>query len=130
MKRFRNHVRLASAIACLPLILGASLPHVMAGPGQWEVSKTSNGAGDKLCLPDPAVLMQWEHRTKQCTRTVVTSTLDRAEVHYSCAGGGFGTSRVEVLTSRSIRIQTQGIADKLPFGYVIHARRVGSCAAH
>ena len=103
---------------------------MLVGPGEWEVSKTSGGASEKLCLTDAAMLMQWEHRTRQCSRSIDTSTLDRAEVHYSCVGGGFGTSRVEVLTPRSIRVQTQGIADGLPFGYVINARRIGFCAPH
>ena len=130
MQRSFHFVRLAIVAACLPLVLGASLPQAMAGPGEWEIGRTPSGPGERVCLPDAAMLMQWEHRGKQCERTVVTSTLDRAEVHYSCARGGFGTSRVEMLTSRSVRIQTQGIADGLPFQYVIHARRVGSCAAH
>jgi len=49
-------------------------------------------------------------------------------VHYTCARGGFGRSKIDVLTPRSIRIETQGIADDLPFNYVIQARRVGECS--
>ena len=37
-------------------------------------------------------------------------------------------SKIDVLTPRSIRIETQGIADDLPFNYVIQARRVGECS--
>ena len=121
---------IAHLLACCAgagLLVAANLPHAMVGPGQWEISKTSGGGGEKICLPDPAILMQWEHRAKQCTRTIVTSSLDRAEMHYTCVGGGFGTSRVEVLTPRSIKVATQGIADGLPFGYVVHAHRVGAC---
>lgn len=120
----------AGACSIFALALaGASLPQAMAGPGEWEIAKSASQRGDKICLPDAGILMQWEHRTKQCTRTIGTSSLDRAEVHYSCADGGFGTSRVQVLTPRSIKVDTQGIADGLPFGYVLHARRVGACAA-
>jgi len=32
-----------------------------------------------------------------------------------------------LITPRSIRIETQGISDNLPFNYVIQARRVGDC---
>ena len=127
MESLRLFVRLSACFAGAGLLVAASLPHAMVGPGQWEVGKTSGGGGEKICLPDPAMLMQWEHRAKQCTRTIVTSSLDNAEVHYTCVGGGFGTSRVEVLTPRSIKVTTQGIADGLPFGYVLHARRVGAC---
>ena len=127
MESLRPFARLLACFAGVGLLVAASLPHAMVGPGQWEVGKTAGSGGEKICLPDPAMLMQWEHRAKQCTRTIVTSSLDNAEVHYTCVGGGFGTSRVEVLTPRSIKVTTQGIADGLPFGYVLHARRVGAC---
>ncbi len=102
----------------------------MVGPGEWEVSKTVGGSGEKLCLSDPGLLTQWEHRAKQCARVILSSSTDRAEVQYTCPGGGFGTSRVEVLTPRSIKVDMQGISDGYPFAYVIHARRVGPCESH
>ena len=118
-------------VACSAVVLaltGASLPQAMSGAGEWEVSKSASVRGDKVCLPDPAMLMQWEHRGERCSRTIVNSSLDRAQLSYTCTGTGFGTSRVEVLTPRSVRINTQGIARGLPFGYNLHARRVGNCA--
>ena len=121
--------RVGACVAIALLLGGASLPRAMAGPGEWEVGKTAGGRGERLCLPDPAILMQWEHRGKACTRTILNAAIDRADVQYSCSGGGFGTSRVEVLTPRSVKVTTQGIANGLPFGYVIHARRVGNCGA-
>ena len=127
MESLRPIARLSACLTGAGLLVAASLPHAMVGPGQWEIGKSASERGEKICLPDPAMLMQWEHRAKQCTRTIVTSSLDNAEVHYTCVGGGFGTSRAEVLTPRSIKVATQGIADGLPFGYVLHARRVGAC---
>ena len=127
MESLRPFARLSACFAGAGLLVAASLPHAMVGPGQWEIGKSASERGEKICLPDPAMLMQWEHRAKQCTRTIDTSSLDHAEVHYTCVGGDFGTSRVEVLTPRSIKVATQGIADGLPFGYVLHARRVGAC---
>ena len=120
-------VRQSACVAFFALLMGASLPQAMVGPGEWEIGKTASGRGERACLPDPAILMQWEHRARQCTRTVQNSSLDRAEVHYTCASGDFGTSRVQVLTPRSLKVDTQGIAGGLPFGYVIHARRIGNC---
>lgn len=120
-------VRVSACIALAGMLMGAGLPRAMVGPGEWEIGKTASGKGERVCLPDPALLMQWEHRARQCTRTIVNPALDRAEVHYTCVGGDFGTSRVRVLTPRSIKVDTQGIANGLPFGYVIHARRVGNC---
>ncbi len=124
----RSLVRVGACSALALLLGGASLPQAMAGPGEWEVGKTASERGEKVCLPDAAMLTQWEHRSKQCTRVIVTSSLDRAEVHYTCVGGGFGTSQVQVLTPRSVKVNTQGIADGLPFSYVVHARRAGACA--
>ena len=130
MESLRRSVRPALLAAGAGLLVGASLPQAMAGPGEWAIGKTAAEAGERLCLSDPAVLMQWEHRGKQCTRVIVTSSLDHAEVHYTCVGGGFGSSRVQVLTPRAIKIATQGISDGFPFAYSVHARRVGACPAH
>lgn len=127
MESFVSSVRLSACLAFAGVLVSASLPQAMVGPGEWEIGKTASGRGARICLPDPALLMQWEHRARRCTRTVDNGSLDRAEVHYSCEGGDFGTSRVQVLTPRSIKVHTQGIADGLPFGYVIHARRIGNC---
>ena len=51
----------------------------------------------------------------------------RAEIHYTCQSGAFGQSNVELLTPRSLRIETQGISDNAPFHYVLQARRLGNC---
>lgn len=124
--------RLARFGACAAIALavgGAGLPSAMIGPGEWQVSTTATGGGEKLCLSDPALLTQWEHRSKPCERIILSSSVDRAEVHYTCPGGGFGTSKVEELTPRSVRVDSQGIADGFPFARTIFAHRVGACPA-
>lgn len=123
-------LRLVVCAAFALLVGGASLPSAMVGPGEWEVSKSATGGGERVCLSDPAILMQWEHRTEQCDRDILSSSPDRAEVHYSCPGGGFGTSHVESLTPRSVRVDSQGIADRYPFALTIYAHRVGPCDPH
>lgn len=120
-------------LAALPVALalgGASLPQALHGSGLWEVSTKASGlGGSRHCLPDAAILTQWEHRQAQCTRVVLTATQERSDIQYTCPAGGFGTSKVQVLTPRSVRIETQGISGGLPFGYTVHARRVGVCQA-
>ncbi len=49
-------------------------------------------------------------------------------VDYSCGGAGFGHTKIDLITPRSLRIETQGVSDNLPFSYVLQARRVGDCA--
>jgi hypothetical protein len=96
--------------------------------GLWEISGAPDGNGlRRLCVADTAVLAQFEHRAQMCTRLVISDTPPSAVIHYTCAGGGFGRSKMTLLTPRSIRIETQGISDNLPFNYVIQARRVGDC---
>ena len=120
-------------LAAVPIALAvgaASLPEALHGGGLWEVSTKASGIGGaRHCLPDAAILTQWEHREAQCTRVVLTSAADRSEIQYTCPAGGFGTSKVQVLTPRSVRIETQGISGGLPFGYTVHARRLGLCQA-
>ncbi|MEP7315736.1 MAG: hypothetical protein ABI667_03480 [Sphingomicrobium sp.] len=126
--------RLALIMLAFPVAAGAmadaSLPSALHGSGLWEVGKSANGTGSqRRCLADPAILAQWEHLTDQCTRVVVSTGTSSSEVHYTCTNGGFGTSHIRLLTPRSVRIETQGIAKGYPFGYTLHARRIGNCPA-
>ncbi len=121
------------AVLTAGLALGAaSLPPVLMDPnGLWEVSRSATGAGgEKSCVPNAATLALWEHRAAKCTRTIISSTATEAVIHYTCQGKDFGHSSVKVITPRTLRIQTQGISQGLPFHYVLHARRVGNCPAH
>lgn len=121
----------AAAGAALVLLLGAAdRPSMLSkvSGGLWEVSVS--GRGDRvrrLCLADPAVLAQYEHRSDSCTRVVIRDNPTEAEIHYTCAGGGFGRSTVTLVTPRSLRIETQGISDQVPFHYVVQARRERAC---
>jgi hypothetical protein len=128
MMRFAPTFRVCALLFAAAALGGAALPAALAGGGEWSISTNATGTkGSKHCLADAAILTQWEHRRAQCTRVVLSGTQDRADVQYTCTGGGFGHSKVQVLTPRSVRIQTQGISNGLPFGYTIHARRLGAC---
>lgn len=122
---------LVAAAAALLSVGAAQRPTALAptSGGLWEIS----GAPDakippRLCVADPAVLAQYEHRGDACTRVVISDTPPSAVIHYTCAGRGFGRSKLTLITPRSIRIETQGISGDLPFNYVLQARRVGDCA--
>ena len=99
-----------------------------AQPGLWDISQSATGTNaTRLCLADPAVLAQWEHRAASCTRTQISEKANMVTFEYRCVGGGFGRSDVTLLTPRSLRLETQGISGGLPFGYKLYARRVGMC---
>ena len=126
-------------IVCAALALGAvwlaaSGPPIdsplHARAGLWEVSRSATGAAaERVCLADPMLLTQWEHRGGACTRVIISEQGATARVQYTCTGGGFGQSEIMLLTPRSLRVSTQGIADGLPFAYALHARRIGNCPA-
>ncbi|WP_265563412.1 DUF3617 domain-containing protein [Sphingomicrobium arenosum] len=105
-------------------------PHLLSKveAGLWEVSKPgSRMAPRRICLADVSMLAQFEHLGNQCTRMTVSEEGNNALMRYTCARGGFGSSEVQVVTPRSLRIVTQGIKEGLPFHDTLHARRIGAC---
>jgi hypothetical protein len=114
------------------LLVAANVPRALAPAmgGMWEVSQNAAGHDPtKICVPSPEVLAQFEHRQGRCTRVVIRDSGNLAEIHYTCADGGFGRSAVTLLTPRSLTIDTQGISGGLPFHYKLYARRMGDCGA-
>jgi hypothetical protein len=129
----KNSVRLA-LLGLLPLpaavLVAATAPRALlpAMGGLREVSRTADGHGaQRICVPSPVLLAQYEHRNGRCQRTVIRDVGSQAEISYTCSDGGFGQSKVTLLTPRTMRIETQGISGNLPFHYQLHARRVGDC---
>ena len=120
---------LAGGLVLLALT-GAARPLVLAkaSGGSWEIEGVPGApARQRLCVADPALLAQFEHRGTSCTRVVIRDGPSSAEVHYTCAGGGFGQTTITQLTPRSLRVETQGISRNAPFHYTFQARRMGNC---
>ena len=125
-----SRVSRLSLIAVAAVLVAAGLPQALAGAagGLWEVGRSADGKdAQKMCLPDPTVLAQWEHRGARCTRVVISDQGTRARFHYTCSNGGFGDTEMTMITPRTLRVMTQGISDNYPFAYTLHARRVGDC---
>src|SRR5262245_32445774 len=118
-------IGLAASVALTASVLvAATVPRALAPAvgGLWEVSRSATGHDPtRVCVPSPVVLAQFEHRQGRCTRTVVKDSGSTAQIHYSCAGGGFGQSDMTLVTPRSLTIDTQGISGGLPFHYKIYA---------
>ena len=98
-------------------------------PGLWQLQAIGNSRikPRSICLGDPAVLIQLEHREANCSRVVVVNEPQSLTVHYVCPINGFGQTSVRVETPRYARIETQGIAANAPFSYQVELRRLGPC---
>jgi hypothetical protein len=104
----------------------AGLSQAMAG--LWELSGVPGAkAPVRQCYGDIALLAQYEHRSNACARNVISENGTSAVIAYSCGNAGFGRSKIDIITPRSLRVETQGISGGLPFAYVLQARRVGDC---
>ena len=125
-------VATVAAGGAVVLLVAATRPTALAeaSPGLWEISGLPNArAAVRQCVSDTTLLARVEHREASCTQVVIRDQPSSAEIHYTCANGGFGRTKMTVLTPRSLRIETQGISANSPFNYVIQARRIGSCTA-
>ena len=115
---------LALTAAQRPAALGQT------APGLWEISGLPGAkVPARQCVTDMALLARYEHRNRSCTAKVISDDTNKAVIEYSCGGAGFGHTKLEVITPRSLHIETQGVSDNLPFNYVLEARRVGDCPA-
>jgi hypothetical protein len=130
MDRLRVAGLVVAGVAAALVLTAAQRPAALAQtvPGLWEISGLP---GAKLpareCVADTAVLARYEHRSRSCTMKVISDSAISSVVEYSCGAAGFGHTKVDVITPRSLRIETQGVSDNLPFSYKLQARRVGDC---
>lgn len=127
---FMRKPLILAAVLALPATVAAAHPLGLArvAGGLWEISGVpGTRAPVRECVGNPMLLAQFEHRRRNCARTIVSNSAKSTVVSYSCGSGDFGRSKVDVLTPRALRIDTQGISDQLPFGYVLQAHRIGDC---
>jgi len=131
---FVRFLRPAAAGAILFLAIGASAPQrtplTALGTierGQWQL-KDVGGTVRKLCLGNPAALLQLRHPGQGCKQVVIENTSSTATVTYDCPGHGNGRTSVTVETARLIRVETSGIVDGMPFAGDYEGRKVGTCS--
>lgn len=111
--------------------VGAVGPRALApaAGGLWAVSPDATGRdAEQVCVASPKALALWEHRNGRCTPEIISDQGAVARIRYTCTDGGFGDTKVTLITPRTLRIETQGISGGLPFHYQRHARRMGDCA--
>lgn len=98
--------------------------------GRWELRTRGEDAGiQRLCLSDARRLIQLRHPAANCDRLIVDDNPNQVTVQYTCRGQGYGRTHIRRETSRLIQIDSQGIADGLPFSFAAEARRVGDCTS-
>lgn len=97
-------------------------------PGKWSlVSKDADFAARAICIGDPTALLQVRQPIPACSQFVIANDPTLTTVHYTCRGAGSGRTTVRVETPRLAQIDTQGIANGVPFDVHVEARRVGDC---
>jgi hypothetical protein len=97
--------------------------------GGWELRDRDGGPAQRICLPDARRLIQLRHPSAACERLIVDDGATEVTVQYTCRGRGYGRTHIRRETNRLLQIDTQGIADGLPFAYSAEARHVGNCPA-
>lgn len=95
-------------------------------PGSWTIT-LDDGTSRRMCLQDIEPLVQIAHAGPPCGRLIITDESDRATVHYTCPGAGWGRTSLLVETPRLVRINSQGIVGRAPFAFDAEARRTGEC---
>lgn len=97
--------------------------------GDWEMRFRDNDGGMKrICVKDGRKLIQLRHPGEKCRRVVVDDSETEVTVQYTCPGDGYGRTRIRRESSRLVQIDSQGIANGLPFAFAAEARRVGECS--
>jgi len=96
--------------------------------GRWLVRDLDADVDrQSLCVGDPVLLAQIEHRGPPCAREIIESGPTGGTIRYTCRGRGFGHSTLRVETPRLVKIHTQGINGARPFAFRAEARRIGDC---
>ncbi len=97
-------------------------------PGQWEVrDRDLSGSRSRMCLENGRRLIQIRHMRETCRSFTVQDTAAAVTVHYTCPGNGYGQTSVRYENPQLVQLETQGIAQGLPFNVRAEVRRVGSC---
>lgn len=125
-------------VAALGLASGAAFAQPAAAPtltamravapGSWSLRVPGAAeAARESCFADTAAFLRLRLRTDQCSRFVIEDSPRIATVHYTCPGIGHVRTTIHVDTPRSLRIESEGIADGMPFSDAYEARRIGNC---
>ncbi len=95
--------------------------------GRWDLRMRDPALpSEQLCIRDGQQLIQLRHRRHSCERFVVADEPNDVTVHYTCRGNGYGRTHIRRLSDHLVQIETQGIADGLPFNFAAEGRWLGA----
>ncbi|MDT9014147.1 hypothetical protein RQP55_12015 [Novosphingobium sp. APW14] len=98
-------------------------------PGRWEIRlRDGSRRSYPICLNSGHKFIQLRHEGLNCERLIVDDRDDLITVQYTCRGRGYGRTSVRRETNRLVQIETQGIAEGLPFEFAAEARHTGDCS--
>lgn len=96
--------------------------------GNWQLRmRGAGGDVESICIDNARKLIQLRHKSDRCSSVIVDDTQTEVTVQYTCPGRGYGRTHIRRETSRLAQIDSQGIANGLPFAFAAEARRVGDC---
>lgn len=95
--------------------------------GEWTLKQRDSDISKKVCLGDPAKLLQIEHSRATCSRYIIQDTPGSIRVSYKCGSSDHGVTTIKRESSGLIQIQSQGIKANAPFSLNFEGRRTGTC---
>ena len=131
MTRGRRFIVAIAAGAAALALAGAAKPPALSAvkAGMWELSGLpGTHAPAHVCIADVQQLTRYEHRARSCTGKVISDNGRSTVIEYTCDNDDFGSTKIDVITPRTIKVSTQGISDSLPFNYTLNGHRIGECA--
>lgn len=97
--------------------------------GEWTVEFRDGRPARKICVKTGDEFIQLRHSQSGCNRFVIDDSPTRVTVQYTCRGDGYARTDIRRESSRLVQIESQGIAEGVPFQFAAEARRTGNCSA-
>lgn len=131
-RKFGRLLAVAGAAATLGTGVAIAQPARLAmldglTKGEWTLRYRDGAPSRKVCVKSGRELIQIKHRQPNCSRFVVEDGASESTVQYTCPGNGYGRTSIRRETATLVQIESQGIADGLPFQLSAEARRTGDC---
>ncbi|BBC71586.1 conserved hypothetical protein [Altererythrobacter sp. B11] len=95
--------------------------------GGWLLRIRDDGSERRICVRDGREFIQLRHQQPGCSQFVVKDEPREVVVQYTCRGNGYGRTSIRREGPALVQIQTQGIANGVPFSFGGEARHTGAC---